>query len=118
MVGNVATALSQETGSFDLIVISAVLHHLNDDECASLFRSLEPLLREGGRIVTIDAVDLPKQRIIAKLFNGMDSGLNIRTPEAYLRLFDGLPFIATQKLFHDLLRIPYDHIIMTVRKTA
>ncbi|MFB9265920.1 class I SAM-dependent methyltransferase [Bradyrhizobium erythrophlei] len=115
VVGNAANDLRQDENSFDLINISALLHHLADDEAISLFTSLKRLLKQDGRIVTIDNVWLPRQRTAVKLINKLDSGLNIRTPGGYLELLNGQGFDVQTRVFHDLLRIPYDHIVMIAR---
>src|SRR5258708_6411639 len=115
IVGNAADDLKQEEKTFDLINVSALLHHLDDGEAVSLFRSLKRLLKANGRIVTFDNVWLPRQRVAVKLINKLDSGTNIRTPEGYLRLLSGLGFDIQTRLFNDLLRVPYDHFIMIAR---
>lgn len=116
IVGNAAHDLRQEEESFDLINVSALLHHLADAEAVSLFRSLKRLLKPDGRIVTIDNVWLPRQRAVVKLINNLDSGLNIRSPQGYVELLNGLDYDVQTRLFHDLLRVPYDHIVMIARK--
>jgi SAM-dependent methyltransferase len=116
IVGDAASDLKQEHGSFDLVNVSALLHHLSDDQAMILFRSLKPLLKPGGRIVTIDNVWLPQQRTAVKLLNRMDSGLNIRTPEHYLRLLDTLSLDVRTMILNDLLRVPYDHFIMVASR--
>jgi SAM-dependent methyltransferase len=63
IVGNAADDLKQEEKEFDLINVSALLHHIADSEAISLFASLKRLLKPNGRIVTIDNVWLPKQRV-------------------------------------------------------
>jgi ubiquinone/menaquinone biosynthesis C-methylase UbiE len=118
IVGNAADDLQQEGRQFDLINVSALLHHIADDEAISLFASLERLLKPNGRIVTIDNVWLPKQRVLVRLVNYMDSGTNIRTPEGYLRLLNGTGLEVQTLLLNDLLRIPYDHIIMIARNAS
>lgn len=115
IVGNAVDDLGQEEKTFDLINVSALLHHLGDDEAVSLFSSLKRLLKANGRIVTIDNVRLLRQRAAVKFFNAIDSGTNIRTPEGYLELLRGLDFDIQTHIFHDLLRIPYDHFIMIAR---
>jgi len=115
IVGNAAEDLNQEAGSFDLINVSALLHHLDDKEAISLFAGLKRLLKPDGRIVTFDNVHLPKQRLAVRLINALDSGLNIRSPEGYVGLVSGLNFEVKAHLFHNLLRIPYDHFIMVAR---
>jgi ubiquinone/menaquinone biosynthesis C-methylase UbiE len=115
IVGNAADDLKQDEKTFDLINVSALLHHLADREAVSLFTSLKRLLKANGRIVTIDNVWLPRQRPVVKLINKLDSGTNIRTPEGYLGLLSGLGFDIQTRIFNDLLRIPYDHFTMVAR---
>ena len=112
IVGDAARDLNQENDTFDLISVSALLHHLSDDEARSLFRSIKPLLRPGGRIVTLDPVWLPKQRAVVKLLNRLDSGMNIRTPEGYASLLEGLSLDFQTRTLNNLLRVPYDHFVM------
>jgi ubiquinone/menaquinone biosynthesis C-methylase UbiE len=118
IVGNAGDDLKQEGRQFDLINVSALLHHIGDDEAISLFASLAGLLKPQGRIVTIDNVWLPRQRVAVRLFNYLDSGTNIRTPEGYLRLLNGMGFDVQTLFLNDLLRIPYDHIIMIARNAS
>src|SRR5258706_5396431 len=92
IVGNAADDLRQEEETFDLINVSALLHHLDDGQAVSLFTSLKRLLKKDGRIVTFDNVWLPDQRAAVKLINALDSGINIRTPEGYLGLLSGQGF--------------------------
>jgi SAM-dependent methyltransferase len=106
----------KERGSFDLISASALLHHLNDNQARQFFQSLAPMLRSDGRIVTLDPVWLPQQRIIGRILKAIDSGKHIRTQSGYLALLNGLPFTTRSETVHDLLRIPYDHFIMTITK--
>jgi ubiquinone/menaquinone biosynthesis C-methylase UbiE len=115
LVGNAADNLTQDERKFDLINVSALLHHLADNEAVSLFSTLKRLLQPSGRIVTIDNVWLPTQRFAVKFVNKLDSGMNIRTPEGYLKLLSGLGFDVQTRVFNDLLRIPYDHFVMVVR---
>ena len=114
-VADAATGLHGARRTFDVIKMTGVLHHLSDDECRCLIRSVTPLLKSTGRFVTIDNVWLPKQRIVPRLMNKADSGNNVRTPEGYLALLSGLPLRVESRTFHDLLRIPYDHFVMTAR---
>jgi ubiquinone/menaquinone biosynthesis C-methylase UbiE len=117
LVGHAAVDLDQREQTFDLINVSALLHHLSDDEAVRMFRSLARLLKQNGKIVTFDNVWLPRQRVGAKVFNALDSGMNIRTPEGYLSLLDGLGLSVETRTFHDLLRIPYDHFVMIARRS-
>ena len=114
LAGDVTHGLPGEAGSYDLIVVSALLHHLGDNEARTLFSELQGLLKPAGRIVTIDNVWLDRQHPVACLVNRLDSGLNVRTPEQYEALVAHLPLYAESRLYRDLLRIPYDHFCMTL----
>ena len=118
IVGNAAVDLKPNQKQFDLINVSGLLHHITDDEAVSLFASLTALVKPNGRIVTIDAVWLPKQRVAVRLANHLDSGTNIRAPEGYLRLLNGTGLDVHTLIWNDLLRIPYDHFIMIARKAS
>jgi SAM-dependent methyltransferase len=118
IVGNAADDLKQGGKQFDLINVSALLHHITDNEAISLFASLARSLKPQGRIVTIDNVWLPRQRVAVRLINHLDSGTNIRTPENYLRLWNGMGLDVQTCFLNDLLRIPYDHIIMIARNPS
>jgi SAM-dependent methyltransferase len=106
----------KEKGSFDLISASALLHHLDDEQARQFFESLVPLLRPNGRIVTLDPVWLPQQRVIGRMLKAIDSGKNIRTEDGYQALLRDLPLTVQSETLHDLLRIPYDHFVMIISK--
>jgi len=114
LVGDVARGLPDDCVAFDLIIVSALLHHLDDAQAQTLFSRLAGLLKPDGRIVTIDNVWLPKQHFLAKVANRMDSGLNVRTPEQYTNMVAHLPLRVEPRIYRDLLRIPYDHFCMTL----
>lgn len=114
LVGDVAKGLPDDCADFDLIIVSALLHHLDDAEAETLFSRLAGLLGLEGRVVTIDNVWLPEQHFLAKFVNQMDSGLNVRTPEQYINLVANLPLRVEPRIYRDLLRIPYDHFCMTL----
>jgi ubiquinone/menaquinone biosynthesis C-methylase UbiE len=115
VVGNAVEVAQAQGGNFDIINACALLHHLSDDEARSLLSSLRKMLSKDGQITTCDNVWLPSQRAFVKLMNRMDSGLNIRTPEQYKSLFDGLDMTLESRAYDDMLRIPYDHFCMIAR---
>jgi SAM-dependent methyltransferase len=117
-VADAAVGLAGDGRTFDVIKMTGVLHHLSDDECRALIASVAPLLKPSGRLVTLDTVWLPRQRLIPILMNTADSGKNVRAPDGYLALLSGLPLRVESRIFHDLLRIPYDHFVMTARHDA
>ena len=116
LVGDATRDLKGENNSFDLIIVSALLHHLRDEESRELLSGLCTMAKDGGRIITFDNVWLPKQNLIAWSLNKLDSGLNIRDVSGYQRLVDGLPVHVQCSVYRDFLRIPYDHFCMTLTK--
>lgn len=100
---------------FDRIIVSALLHHLDDDGARAMMRSLAERLAPGGRLVTLDGVRLDRQRPIARLLLALDSGRNVRTAEGYLGLVDRLPVAVETRRYSDLSRVPYDHFCMVLR---
>jgi SAM-dependent methyltransferase len=112
IVCDVSKGLPEFSRKFDVIIVSALLHHLDDDHARALFRQLRDLLAPSGRIVTIDNVWLPRQNPIAKIAISMDSGMNVRTVEGYRALAGDLK--VDHRLYRNLLRIPYDHVCLTI----
>lgn len=108
--------LPGEPGSYDLVFALAILHHLDDAQARPLIANMLRLVKDGGRVVTFDSVRLPNQNPVARLFNALDSGLNIRTAEGYAELADGLDAEIETQVYRDRLRIPFDHFRMTLIK--
>ena len=96
----------------DVVIAHGVLHHLDDAQAAQLFRIARRALVPGGRLVTFDGCYSPDQSFLSRRVVSMDRGRHVRTREAYERLaraeFDEVKCF----LRHDLLRIPYTHLIM------
>jgi SAM-dependent methyltransferase len=116
LVGDASRQLREEGGTFDLVIASALLHHLDDDRARDLLARLCQLTRSGGRIVTFDNVWLARQNPVAWSLNKLDSGLNVRFEAEYRDLAAGLPVTIDGKVYRDLLRIPYDHFSMVLTK--
>jgi SAM-dependent methyltransferase len=112
---DVADAADLGISDADIAVAFGLLHHLDDVQCISLFRSLAMVLRESGRVVTIDPTFAPGQHAIAAFLAGRDRGRNVRSPSEY----EGLARLAFSDVRchtrHDLLRLPYSHCIMEMR---
>jgi SAM-dependent methyltransferase len=114
MVGDVTKDLKESSKSFDLVIVSALLHHLDDDAAKGFLKHAVDLTRQGGRVVTIDSMWLPQQNPVAWALNKLDSGLNVRTAQGYLGLLKDLPVKVETRTYRDLLRVPYDHFCMTL----
>jgi SAM-dependent methyltransferase len=99
-------------GVFDAVLALGVLHHLDDSEAAQLFQIACNALKPGGRLITIDGVWVDGQSPIAKYLLSRDRGRFVRMSDEYRRLGE-VSFSQIQPhIRHDLLRIPYSHVIL------
>ncbi|MFZ0826963.1 MAG: class I SAM-dependent methyltransferase [Verrucomicrobiia bacterium] len=111
--GDVGLAtIEGEQGTFDLVLATGVIHHLDDPQAARLFELARLALRPTGRLVTFDGCLVPQQSRIARWLLAKDRGKFVRTREEYLRLASARFPKVEPHLRHDLLRIPYTHLIM------
>jgi len=105
-------AIEGEQGTFDLVLATGVIHHLNDAQAAGLFDLARLALRPTGRLVTFDGCHVPQQSRLVRWLLAHDRGKFVRTREEYLRLASARFAKVEAHLRHDLLRIPYTHLIM------
>jgi SAM-dependent methyltransferase len=111
--GDVGLAtVEQESGTFSLVMATGVLHHLDDQTAAKLFDLARLALGPGGRLVTFDGCYEPKQSGIARWMLSHDRGTFVRAPADYERLASVSFANVELSMRHDLLRIPYTHVIM------
>lgn len=108
-------SLDSEQGTFDLVLATGVIHHLNDAEVGRLFRFARMALRPGGRLVTFDGCYVSNQSTMARWVLSNDRGKFVRTRAEYEQLASAAFSKAEGHLRHDLLRIPYTHLIMCCR---
>jgi len=105
-------AIEGEQGTFDLVLATGVIHHLDDAQAARLFDLACLALRPTGCLVTYDGCYVPEQSRIARWVLAQDRGKFVRTREEYLRLASAHFSKVEPHLRHDLLRMPYTHLIM------
>ena len=105
-------AIEQERGTFHLALAIGVLHHLDDEQATKLFELARLALRPDGRLVTSDGCFVPEQSRIARWALEKDRGKFVRSPEEYVRLAAVCFRKVEARVRHDLLRIPYTHLIM------
>jgi 2-polyprenyl-3-methyl-5-hydroxy-6-metoxy-1,4-benzoquinol methylase len=97
---------------FDIVTMFGLLHHLDDRQAADLMAAARALLREGGRIVTVDPCFTDRQNPIAYLLARFDRGRNVRRADAYRALAAATFPKVELHVRGDLLRLPYNHAIM------
>ena len=105
-------AIEGEQGTFDVVLATGVIHHLDDVQAAALFGLARLALRPAGRLVTFDGCRVPQQSRLARWLLAKDRGKFVRTQEEYLRLASARFANVELDLRHDLLRVPYTHLIM------
>ncbi|MBN9165051.1 MAG: hypothetical protein BGO98_36715 [Myxococcales bacterium 68-20] len=99
-------------GAYDVVVASAILHHLDDAEATKLFELAAQALKPGGRLVTLDCAYVPEQTKLARWIVSMDRGQHVRPPDGYAAFARRVFRDVKVDVRHDLLRIPYTHIFL------
>lgn len=97
---------------FDIALATAVLHHLNDDEAMQLFELARSILKPDGRLITLDGCYTKGQSWLERFILSKDRGRYVRTKDQYFALASGLFTDVKVSIHHNLIRIPYTHIIM------
>ena len=111
----VTRALLADFAGFDLVLANGVLHHLADEEAIDLFEVARAALVSPGRLITLDGCVVPGQSSVVRYLLAHDRGRFVRTEEAYLALARRVFSQVKSDIRHDLMRIPYTHIIMECR---
>jgi SAM-dependent methyltransferase len=97
---------------FDLVLAKGVVHHLDDDEATQLFQLARKALLPSGRLITIDGCYVEGRSKLEHYILSKDRGPFVRTKEGYYGLASKIFPTVTVGIHHDLLRIPYTHIVM------
>jgi len=104
-------ALAKEQ-SFDVVLALGIVHHLEDAEARQLFQIAYGALKPGGKLVTIDGVWVEGQSPAAHWLLAKDRGEYIRSEREYVGIASQVFGNITPSVRHDLLRIPYTHLIL------
>lgn len=97
---------------FDVVLALGILHHLDDEEAHQLFEIAFQGLKPGGKLVSIDGVFTKDQSPVARYLLKRDRGRFVRNLDGYVQIASRVFPQVKSTLRHDLLRIPYTHIIM------
>ena len=111
-VGPVCSETMSERGHYDLVLANGLLHHLGDDQVREFLRLARRCLKPSGRLVTLDGCYTDHQSRLARLMLDMDRGSHVRSLEVWLDLVTPVFPTVEPHVRHDLLRIPYTHLIM------
>jgi cyclopropane fatty-acyl-phospholipid synthase-like methyltransferase len=104
-------SLAQEQ-SFDAVLAIGIVHHLDDQEAGQLFQIAYNALNSGGKLVTFDGVWTDDQSSAARWFLARDRGEHVRREGEYVKVASQVFADVRATVRHDLLRIPYTHLIL------
>lgn len=100
---------------FDRVVLTGVLHHLDDDVAKQVIRLAYMALNEGGKLVSVDPCFAHNQHPIARFLISQDRGQNVRAESAYKTLVNKVFKNVQSTVVHRSL-IPYTHCYMICEK--
>ena len=98
--------------TFDVVLALGVVHHLDDQEARQLFQIASDALKSGGKLITIDGVWTSDQSVSARWLLARDRGEYVRNEGEYVKIASEMFATVRPSIRHDLLRIPYTHLIM------
>jgi cyclopropane fatty-acyl-phospholipid synthase-like methyltransferase len=98
--------------SFDIVLAIGIVHHLSDGEANQLFRIAYDALKPGGKLVTFDGVWTDDQSAATRWLLSRDRGEHVRSEPEYVGIASQVFAKVRPSIRHDLLRIPYSHLIL------
>ena len=110
--GIVGEAEVPDGKAFDIALAIGVLHHLQDKDAQSLFKTAREHLSPGGRLVTIDGCYEKGQFPLKTLILKMDRGNYVRYADHYVRLAQTSFAEPKVTMARRALPVPYTHIYL------
>lgn len=104
-------------GTFDIVIASGILHHLNDNEAKTLFQIASQALKPNGRLVTLDGCFVSEQNKISRLLLKYDRGKFIREQNAYEKLAHESFINIVSNIEEHYFNVPYTLLIMNCKTT-
>lgn len=100
-----------------LAMAIGVLHHLDDHQVRDALCLARDKLAGNGRFVSIDPTLADGQHPIGRFLANRDRGQHVRTPDETASLVSEVFPTATVRVRHDLLRVPYSHVIVVATRS-
>lgn len=113
----VTASLAEQLTGFDIVLANGVLHHLDDKSALDLLRIARTALSDDGRFISLDGCFVSGQSPIARFLLSRDRGEFVRNETQYRNLAGQVFKDISVTIRHDLMRIPYTHIIMECIRT-
>ena len=87
VVGQELSGIDED--SYDVILISGVLHHLTDPQIQGYWKRFLRILKPDGVLIIFEPYLVPKSGVSTWIMNFFDEGKYIRSEDHYLGLFAG-----------------------------
>ncbi len=100
-----------ELDQYDIILGFGFLHHLSDNEVERLIDNISRYLKDNGVFLSLENALTEDQSFISRYIVSRDRGDHVRTPAQYRRLLGSKFSHITTNVYHNLLRIPYTHVV-------
>lgn len=97
---------------YDTVLGIGIVHHIDNPEAKQLFQLAYNALKPGGKLVTCDGAWTENQSPGARWFLARDRGRFVRTEKEYVNIASQVFTQVKSTIRHDLLRIPYTHLIL------
>lgn len=98
---------------YDLILMTAVIHHISDEQVECCFESVKKMLKDNGRFISFDSVYRQGMSRFESFLNDMDRGQYIRKEEEYVNLnkkhWKNVDYVCRK----DMMNLPFNIIIFT-----
>jgi SAM-dependent methyltransferase len=101
-----------DLGDFDAVLLFGLLHHLDDEQCATLLDLAARALAPGGRVISCDPTLHDGQNRVSRWMSENDRGEYVRTPQAFEALARASFGEVDVHLLDTLSRIPTSHSMM------
>lgn len=89
-----------------------VFHHMDDATVRDVLDLAARSVRPGGRVVSVDPAFTDDQHRLARLLISRDRGRAVRRPDELAALVAERFRVDDVTVRHDLLRLPYTHVII------
>jgi SAM-dependent methyltransferase len=111
IIGSVDDIDFSSLQGFDTVLVLGLLHHIDDTSAAHLLKSAGRCLKPGGKLITWDPCFHDGQGLFERWLQNNDRGKFVRTEPGYLALLKQVFPSVKVTLRHDLLTMPYTHLI-------
>lgn len=112
---DVADYIDEFRGEFDIVTANGLLHHLDDDLANRLFEIGNSVLKEGGRMITVDPCYFDGQSRLTRFVVSKDRGQNVRRQEEYALLAKNAFAEVSNWLWYGYAPIPFSVSIVECR---